>query len=67
MGKIPAKAGRKDSFPFSGRLYQIRNLVERFLNKVKQFRRIATRCDRNPENFLAAIKLASIRIWIADQ
>lgn len=64
---IPAKATRKDSFPFSGWLYAMRNRVERFFNKIKQFRGLATRYDRNPENFLAALKLASIRIWIADQ
>ncbi|MFZ3033000.1 MAG: IS5/IS1182 family transposase, partial [Parvibaculum sp.] len=33
-------------------------------NKIKQFRGIATRYDKNPLNFLAAIKLASIRIWL---
>ncbi|PQO22389.1 IS5/IS1182 family transposase, partial [Rhodobacteraceae bacterium WD3A24] len=33
---------------------------------LKQFRGIATRYDRRPDNFLAALKLASIRIWLAD-
>jgi transposase len=41
-----------------------RNLVERFFNKLKQFRGLATRYDKNPDNFLAAIKLVSARIWI---
>ncbi len=45
-------------------LYKARNLVERFFNKIKQFRRIATRFDKTAENFLAAVKLASIRIWL---
>lgn len=61
---IPARRNRKDDFTFSAYLYKYRNLVERFFGKIKQFRGIATRYDRNPENFLAAIKLASIRIWI---
>ena len=61
---IPAKRNRKKSFSFSKWLYRYRNLVERFFNKLKQFRGIATRYDKNPENFLAAIKLASLRIWI---
>ena len=52
------------SFTFSAFLYRYRNLVERFFNKLKQFRGIATRYDKNPDNFLAAIKLASARIWI---
>ena len=64
---IPAKAPRKDNFAFSGWLYKMRNRVERFFNRIKQFRGLATRYDRNPENFTAALKLASIRIWLADQ
>ncbi len=61
---IPPKSNRKGSFVFSTFLYRYRNLVERFFNKLKQFRGIATRYDKNPENFLAAIKLVSARIWI---
>ncbi|MBK1638246.1 IS5/IS1182 family transposase, partial [Rhodothalassium salexigens DSM 2132] len=33
-------------------------------SKLKQFRGIATRYDKKPENFLAAVKLASTRIWL---
>jgi transposase len=61
---IPPKSNRKGSFVFSAFLYRYRNLVERFFNKLKQFRGIATRYDKNPDNFLAAIKLISARIWI---
>ncbi len=61
---IPPKSNRKGSFVFSAFLYRYRNLVERFFNKLKQFRGIATRYDKNPDNFLAAIKLVSTRIWI---
>jgi transposase len=61
---IPAKANRKESFAFSGWLYRQRNMVERFFNKLKQFRGIATRYDKNPLNFLAAIKIVATRIWI---
>ncbi len=45
-------------------LYRQRNLVERFFCKLKQFRRIATRFDKHAANFLAAIALASARIWM---
>ena len=41
-----------------------RNLVERFFNKIKQCRRIATRYDRLAANYLAFIQLASIRLWL---
>jgi hypothetical protein len=39
-----------------------RNRRERFLNRIKQWRRVATRYDRLAANYLAFIKLASIRI-----
>jgi transposase len=61
---IPPKVNRKDPICFSPFLYKARNLVERFFNKVKQFRRIATRYDKLAENYLAALKLVSIRIWL---
>jgi transposase len=61
---IPPKANRKDPICFSPFLYKARNLVERFVNKAKQFRRIATRYDKLAENYLAALKLVSTRIWL---
>lgn len=45
-------------------LYRQRNLVERFFCKLKQFRRIATRFEKHATNFLAAVALASARIWL---
>ncbi len=63
---IPPKANRRDPVCFSKHLYKARNLVERFFNRIKQFRRIATRYDKLAENFLAAVKLASIRVWLRD-
>lgn len=62
---IPVKKTRKDSFAFSGWVYRQRNQVERFFNRIKNCRGLATRYDRDPNNFLAALKLASIRIWAA--
>lgn len=55
---------RKNVPAFSGFLYRYRNLVERFFNKLKHFRAVATRYDKNPENYLASVKLASVRIRI---
>jgi len=55
---------RRNVPAFSSFLYRYRNLVERFFNKLKHFRAVATRYDKTPENFLAAIKLASTRIWM---
>jgi transposase len=50
--------------PFNKRFYRKRILVERFFNKLKHFRAIATRYDKRDGNYLAAIKLASAGIWI---
>jgi transposase len=64
MGQYPAEAQSQRAFCFSLYLYRARNLVERFFNKIKQCRRIATRYDKLAANNLAFIKLASIRIWL---
>ncbi len=61
---IPPKSNRLDDIPYSKRLYKKRNLIERCFNKLKQFRHIATRYDRNPLNYLAMIKIASTRLWL---
>jgi transposase len=61
---IPPKRNRKDPVCFSPYLYRARNLVERFFNRLKQCRRVATRYDKLAANYLAFIKLAAIRIWL---
>ncbi len=61
---IPPKRNRKASISFSRWVYRQRNLVERFFNRIKQYRGIATRYDKCPLNFLAAVKLVSSLIWI---
>ena len=61
---IPAKANRKWKPCFSRTLYRERNQVERFFSKLKHFRRIATRYDKLADNFLAMVKLASMRLWL---
>ena len=49
---------------FSHDLYKQRNAVERFFNKLKHFRAVATRYDKRDDNYLASVKLASVRIWL---
>jgi transposase len=63
---IPPKANREDPICFSKYLHRQRNLVERFFNKIKHYRRIATRYDKLDENHLAALKLVSVRLWLKD-
>ena len=61
---IPPKRNRKEPICFSPHLYRARNLVERFFNKIKQCRRVATRYDKLAANYLAFIQLTSIRLWL---
>jgi transposase len=56
---IPPKANRKSKRDCDFALYRERNLVERFFNKIKHFRAIATRYDKLARNFLAAVQLVS--------
>lgn len=49
---------------FCPNLYKERNFVERFFNKLKHFRAVATRYDKRDDNFLASVQLASLRIWL---
>jgi len=59
---IPTQRDRKRQRSVDRELYKQRNLVERFFNKLKHFRRIATRYDKLARNFLAAVALASCRL-----
>ncbi|VTZ49687.1 transposase [Methylocella tundrae] len=61
---IKPMPNRKNVPAFSSYLYRYRNLVERFFNKIKHYRGVATRYDKRADNFLAGVKLASIRIWL---
>jgi transposase len=64
LANIPPKRNRRDPIGLSPHLYRSRNLVERFFSRIKQCRRIATCYDKLTMNYLAFIKLASIRIWL---
>ena len=62
---IPPKANRKLPADFDAAIYRERNKIERFFGRLKaSFRRIATRYEKTSRNFLAMIKLASLRLWI---
>ena len=49
---------------FSPALYRERNRVERYFNRIKHFRRVATRYEKHASNYLAMLKLACVRIWL---
>jgi transposase len=61
---IPPRCNRNEPICFSPYLYRARNLVERFFNRIKHCRRAATRYDKLAANYLAFVKLASIRLWL---
>lgn len=61
---IPSKANRKAPRETDFALYRERNLVERFFNKVKHYRAIATRFDKLANTFLAGVLLVCVVIWL---
>ncbi len=62
---IPPKANRLEQRAYDAHLYKERNLVERFINRIKQFRRVATRYEKTAKNFLSMIYVSSIIILLS--
>lgn len=63
---IPSRRHRKNQSSVPRHIYRLRNAVERFFNRIKHYRRIATRYDKLVRNYLAAITIASIRLWLRE-
>lgn len=61
---IPRKDNEKHRGKFDKTLYRQRNRVERCFNRLKQYRRVATRYEKNGQNYLAMLTLASIMLWL---
>ena len=61
---IPPRSNRLDPAPCDYRRYKDRKRIERMFNRLKQFRRIATRYDKTATSFLAFLSLATARIWL---
>lgn len=61
---IPPKSNRKNPRNYDKIIYKERNQVERLFQKLKHFRRIATRYDKTASAFLGFIHLAAICLWI---
>jgi len=62
---IPPKANRKEPIACDFRAYKDRNRVERMFNRLKQFRRIATRYDKTAASFLGFLALAAAKLWMS--
>ena len=60
---IPHRTNERRKGAFNKQFYRKRNIVERLINRLKQFRRIATRYEKRAANFSAMITLASIFLF----
>jgi transposase len=60
---IPNRCNRKQPFTFNKRLYKLRWRIESAFNRLKDFRRVATRYDRLARNYLASVCLAAVLVW----
>jgi transposase len=63
---VPTIATRKHQWSFNRETYKARNLVERMFNRLKDFRRIATRYDKLARNFASAVALVAAVLWWTD-
>jgi transposase len=61
---IPNRADQPENPDFDRATYRRRNLVERLVGKLKQFRRVATRYDKLDAHYLAFVQLASAMVWL---
>lgn len=61
---IPKRSNEKKRGRFNQGLYRERNRVERLINRLKQYRRIATRYEKYAVNYLAMLMIGAIRLWL---
>ena len=62
---IPPRSNRREQRAYDRHVYKDRNLVERFFNRLKQFRRIATRYEKLANNFISLLNMVCAYIWLA--
>jgi transposase len=61
---IPSNASRRCAIPYDTHVYKERHLVECFINKIKHFRRVATRYDKTAASFASFVAVAACMIWM---
>jgi transposase len=61
---IPRKANERRGGRFDKVLYKLRARVEQLINRLKQFRRIATRYEKRAENYLGMVTIGAIFLWL---
>src|SRR6266536_3628687 len=61
---IPPRSNRKTPVEYDREVYKRRNLIERCVNRLKQFRRIATRYEKTARAYLSMLCVAAAKLWI---
>lgn len=61
---IPPRSNRSQPIACNFLRYKDRNRIERMFNRLKQFRRIATRYDKTAKFFLGFLHLAAAKLWL---
>jgi transposase len=61
---IPPRKNRVFKREYDKHLYKERNLAERFINRIKQYRRVATRYEKTARNFLGFVHVAAIMVLL---
>ncbi len=61
---IPRKTNERRTGRFDRGIYRERNRIERLINRLKQYRRIATRYEKRAANYLAMLTIVAIRLWL---
>jgi transposase len=62
---IPSRATNRVQRDYDKEIYKCRNLVERFFNRMKQFRRFATRYEKTAKSFLALVHFVAVFVFLA--
>ena len=61
---IPTKSNQRRNPRFDRAAYRQRNRIERLINRLKQFRRIATRYEKRAANYLAMVHIGMLLLWL---
>jgi transposase len=61
---IPPRSNRKTQIEYDREAYNRRNLIERYVKRLKQFRRIATRYEKTARAYLSMLCISAAKLWI---
>ena len=63
---IPFASRTAEIIAYDENAYGLRYLIECFINKIKHYRRVATRYEKTARNFLSMVTLAATMVWLRD-